>query len=148
MSCKRVTSHIVALLHVKSQQHPATIILFLLTSSQHKLGVAASEADAAPEFHAQVLPAGTAPTDKTHTPNPDLNNQKMYTNAAETITGSTSKDVHKNIGSGGDGEGGGGLVGLAQGHSQGNAKDALEPPTKGADIKSAEDREPVSADQS
>ncbi|USP80244.1 uncharacterized protein yc1106_07518 [Curvularia clavata] len=60
--------------------------------------------DAAPEFHAQTLPPGTAPADKTFTPNPDTNNQKMYQSASDTLQGATSSDVHTGLGHPGQGQ--------------------------------------------
>ncbi|CAN9098575.1 unnamed protein product [Alternaria alternata] len=84
--------------------------------------------DAVPEFHAQTLPAGTAPASKTFQPNPDLNNQKMYHQASDTLQGATSGDVHTGLGHPGQGQTsqelhdgsrkGQGLTGLA-----GNVKD-------------------------
>lgn len=94
----------------------------LLTILQHKPGVLASEKDRAPEFSAEILPAGTAPADSTYQPDPDLNNQKMYQKASETISGATSADVHTGYGHPGQGQtsselrhdksGGQGLTGL------------------------------------
>lgn len=70
----------------------------------HKPGVQVSEKDRAPEFSAQTLPAGTAPADSTFEPNPDLNNQKIYQKASDTITGATSGDVHTGLGHPGQGQ--------------------------------------------
>ncbi|KAF2259350.1 hypothetical protein CC78DRAFT_586083 [Lojkania enalia] len=69
-----------------------------LESSGHKPGVLASEKDRAPEFHAQTLPPGTAPSEATYEPNPDLNNQRMYQAASTTIGGATTADVHTGLG--------------------------------------------------
>lgn len=71
--------------------------------SQHQMGVQASPNDRIPEFHAQTLPAGTAPKDRTFQPNPDLNNQGMYQDASTTLGGATSKDVHTGLGHPGQG---------------------------------------------
>ncbi|KAJ4360140.1 uncharacterized protein N0V89_000700 [Didymosphaeria variabile] len=60
--------------------------------------------DAVPEFSTQTLPAGTAPASSTYTPNPDLNNQKMYQDASSTIGGATSADVHTGLGHPGSGQ--------------------------------------------
>ncbi|KAF1837409.1 hypothetical protein BDW02DRAFT_586668 [Decorospora gaudefroyi] len=60
--------------------------------------------DAAPEFSAQTLPAGSAPSGKTFTPNPDLNNQKMYHAASDTLQGATSADLHAGLGHPGQGQ--------------------------------------------
>jgi hypothetical protein len=96
--------------------------------------------DAAPEFSAQVLPAGSAPASNSFQPNPDLNNQKMYQDASSTITGATSGDVHTGLGHPGQGQtsnelhhpdkkGGSGLAGLAGSVEQGNVKDLKDDPT-------------------
>ncbi|KAJ9298108.1 hypothetical protein DTO271G3_3713 [Paecilomyces variotii] len=84
----------------------------------HQLGVKASPADYAPEFHAQVLPPGTAPASSSYQPNPinetpgQANNpdalrghgkESTYT-AANSIPGATSKDVHRGLGHPGVGE--------------------------------------------
>jgi hypothetical protein len=64
--------------------------------------------DAVPEFHAQTLPAGTAPSDRTFQPNtqslipgqyqdPNIASD-VQTRGDETIPGATSRDVHKGIG--------------------------------------------------
>jgi hypothetical protein len=84
--------------------------------------------DAKPEFHAETLPAGTAPPESTFQPNPDVNNQKMFHQASDTLQGATSGDVHTGLGHPGQGQssselhdgskGGQGLAGLA-----GNVKD-------------------------
>ncbi|RMZ73060.1 phosphatidylinositol n-acetylglucosaminyltransferase gpi3 subunit [Pyrenophora seminiperda CCB06] len=60
--------------------------------------------DAAPEYHAQTLPAGSAPAHSTHTPNPDLNNQGVYHHASDTLQGATSADVHTGHGHPGQGQ--------------------------------------------
>jgi hypothetical protein len=96
--------------------------------------------DAAPEFTAQVLPAGSAPASNSYQPNPELNNQKMYQSASSTITGATSGDVHTGLGHPGQGQtsnelrhadkkGGNGLAGLADNVGQGNVKDLKDDPT-------------------
>jgi hypothetical protein len=71
---------------------------------QHKPGVLASEKDRAPEFSAHTVPAGSAPASSTYTPNPDLNNQKMYQDASTTLQGATSADVHTGLGHPGQGQ--------------------------------------------
>lgn len=61
--------------------------------------------DAVPEFSAQTLPAGSAPSDRTFQPpsvvaqteNPDLE-EELRTSAEESLLGSTSKDVNRGIG--------------------------------------------------
>ncbi|KAH7406862.1 hypothetical protein DE146DRAFT_778367 [Phaeosphaeria sp. MPI-PUGE-AT-0046c] len=98
--------------------------------------------DAASEFSAETLPAGSAPTSKTYQPNPDLNNQKMFQDASATLTGATSGDVHTGLGHPGQGQtskelhhekkGGQGLAGLADSVGQGNVKDLKDDPTHAA----------------
>jgi hypothetical protein len=50
------------------------------------------------------LPAGTAPSDATYQPNPDINNQKMYQSASSTLQGADSADVHTGLGHPGQGQ--------------------------------------------
>ncbi len=101
-----------------------------------------SEADRAPEFHAETLPAGSAPKSKTFTPNPDLNNQKTFTSASSTLVGADSGSVHTGLGHPGQGQssselrdnsthsgGSGGLAGLKENHGQGNVADLKDDPT-------------------
>ncbi|MCJ1409748.1 hypothetical protein MMC19_003831 [Ptychographa xylographoides] len=83
-----------------------------MTTSGHAPGVLVGN-DAAPEFHAQTLPAGTAPADRTFKPDPinetpgqALNDDTMrshgkestYTSAESTLGGATSGDVHSGLG--------------------------------------------------
>ncbi|KAF2466430.1 uncharacterized protein BDR25DRAFT_268976 [Lindgomyces ingoldianus] len=75
-----------------------------MMTSGHKPGVLASEADRAPEFSAQPLPAGRAPKSSTYEPNPDLHNQGMYQAASSTLTGADSADVHTGYGHPGQGQ--------------------------------------------
>jgi hypothetical protein len=113
-----------------------------LTASQHQPGKIVSEADAAPEFSAQTLPAGTAPKESTFTPNPDINNQKTYTNALNDLNGADSGSVHTGLGHPGQGQssselrdnsthsgGSGGLAGLKENHGQGNVASLKDDPT-------------------
>lgn len=107
-------------------------------TSQHQPGKLVGN-DAAPEFHAEVLPAGSAPASKTYQPNPDLNNQKMYQDASSTITGATSGDVHTGLGHPGQGQtskelrhsdkkDGTGLAGRASSVEQGNVRSLKDDP--------------------
>jgi len=78
-----------------------------LTTKGHQPGVLATAADKAPEFHAESLPAGTAPSAKTHTPNPDPADQYEadgHPAASSTIPGATSADVHTGYGHPGSGQ--------------------------------------------
>ncbi|KAI9850230.1 MAG: hypothetical protein M1824_003577 [Vezdaea acicularis] len=79
-----------------------------LTTKGHAPGVKASPADHAPEFHAQTLPAGTAPPERTFAPNPteevpaqtanpDVDPEGV-TSAADTLGGASSKDVARTEG--------------------------------------------------
>lgn len=63
--------------------------------------------DAAPDFHAQTLRAGTSPPDRTFYPNPlstipgqsyPNSNRGTWQNAQSTIGGATSQDVYKGMG--------------------------------------------------
>ena len=75
--------------------------------------------DAVPEFHAQTLPAGTAPKESTFQPNPisevpgQANNDDVLrahgkestkVNASDTLGGATSADVHTGYGHPGQGQ--------------------------------------------
>jgi len=76
-----------------------------LTTHGHKPGVIASKADAAPEFSAQTLPAGSAPSSKTYTPNPEtIDPSASKPSASETLQGDTSADVHTGLGHPGQGQ--------------------------------------------
>jgi hypothetical protein len=113
-----------------------------LTTLQHAPGKLVSEADRAPEFHAQTLPAGSAPASKTFTPNPDLNNQGTFTSASSTLVGADSRTVHDGLGHPGQGQtsselhdnskksggAGAGLAGLADNVEQGNVRDLKDLP--------------------
>ncbi|MCJ1420837.1 hypothetical protein MMC32_007196 [Xylographa parallela] len=83
-----------------------------MMTSGHKPGMKVGN-DAAPEFSAQVLPAGSAPADRTFEPNPinetpgQANNddtlrahgkESTYTSASDTLGGATSGDVHTGLG--------------------------------------------------
>jgi hypothetical protein len=122
------------------QVSPASGQIFSMKAytAQHQPGKLVGN-DAAGEFNAQVLPAGSAPASKTHQPNPDLNNQKMYQDASSTITGATSADVHTGLGHPGQGQssnelrhadkkGGQGLTGLADSVGQGDVKSLKDDP--------------------
>lgn len=113
-----------------------------LTILQHQPGKLVSEADRAPEFHAETLPAGTAPKSSTYTPNPDINNQKTFTSASSTLVGADSGSVHTGLGHPGQGQtsselhdnskqsgGSGGLAGLKENYVQGNVADLKDDPT-------------------
>lgn len=80
---------------------------------QHQLGSKKSSNDRAPDFHAQVLPPGSAPADSTHQPNPihaipsQANNDNVlrshgkegrYTGAMDAYPGATSGSVHRSMG--------------------------------------------------
>ncbi|KAK4986859.1 hypothetical protein LTR66_007742 [Elasticomyces elasticus] len=79
-----------------------------ITTHGHKPGKIVSEADAAPEFHAQVIPAGTAPPDRTFKPNnlgevppaqdKSAGSEAEQTSASDTLGGATSADVNKGVG--------------------------------------------------
>ncbi|KAF9695714.1 hypothetical protein EKO04_006592 [Ascochyta lentis] len=113
-----------------------------LMTGGHQPGKIVSEADRAPEFHAETLPAGTAPKADTFTPNPDINNQKTFTSASSTLVGADSGSVHTGLGHPGQGQtsselhdgskqsgGGGGLAGLKENYEQGNVADLKDDPT-------------------
>lgn len=96
--------------------------------------------DAAPEFSAKTLPAGSAPADRTFAPNPisevpgqaDNDNvlrshgkESTQTTASSTLGGATSGEVHTGLGKPVQGENtrdrGGGLAGVgASGAASGN----------------------------
>ncbi|KAK8103104.1 hypothetical protein PG984_016250 [Apiospora sp. TS-2023a] len=72
-----------------------------MTTKGHKPGVLVGN-DAKPEFHAEQLPAGTAPREATYQPRPaeGENNAAVQStpDAASTLTGATSADVHQGYG--------------------------------------------------
>jgi len=72
-----------------------------LTTSGHKPGVIASKADAAPEFQAETLPAGTAPSSRTFQPQNDaVDPESVRQNAQDSLPGATSADVGAGVISG------------------------------------------------
>ncbi|KAF2461803.1 hypothetical protein BDY21DRAFT_329697 [Lineolata rhizophorae] len=89
-----------------------------MTTKGHAPGVLASEADRAPEFHAQTLPPGTAPREATFRPNantevpPTTNYARSdavdpdapTVDASATIGGATSADMHQGLGHPGQGQ--------------------------------------------
>jgi hypothetical protein len=80
---------------------------------QHAIGTKVGN-DAVPEFHAQTLPAGASPSDRTFQPNAtsEVPGQAMnpniakgtWTSASDTIGGATSADVHTGLGHPGSGQ--------------------------------------------
>jgi len=111
----------------------------------------ASEADRAPEFHAQTLPAGSAPTEETFKPNnagevppvPGQADKETQQNSAQaTMPGATSADVHTGLGHPGQGQtsqelhhdgshsnkkGGSGITGVASGAQSYDTVDKRDP---------------------
>lgn len=91
-------------------------MVILSNLSQHKPGVRASEADNAPEFHAQAVPSGTAPAEDLYQPNPsdevpplanrarNADPESGTASAADTLGGATSADVHTGLGHPGQGQ--------------------------------------------
>ncbi|KAB2569237.1 uncharacterized protein LTHEOB_5268 [Lasiodiplodia theobromae] len=79
-----------------------------LEKGGHKPGVLATKADKAPEFHAQTLPAGSAPASHTHIPNPTTSSlppdTTTTTSASDTLLGATSADVYTGLGHPGQGQ--------------------------------------------
>ncbi|KAL5333274.1 hypothetical protein BJX70DRAFT_406352 [Aspergillus crustosus] len=80
---------------------------------KHAVGVKASPADRAPEFHAQTQTPGTAPSGSSYQANPidhpgeqALNpnvershgKESVKTTAEQSLQGATSKDVHRGLG--------------------------------------------------
>ncbi|CZR54281.1 uncharacterized protein PAC_04164 [Phialocephala subalpina] len=84
-----------------------------LTTKGHAPGTKVGN-DAAPEFHAETIPAGTAPSSRTFEPqtqneipgqamNPHIS-KETWTKAEDTIGGATSVDVHTGYGHPGSGQ--------------------------------------------
>ncbi|CAD6574976.1 MAG: hypothetical protein ASARMPREDX12_007048 [Alectoria sarmentosa] len=111
-----------------------------MSEPKHKPGVLVGN-DTVPEFHAKTLPPGSAPADRTFTPNTssmvpgqadnssverDHGKESTKTTASSTLGGATSADVHTGMGHPGQGQtsnelrhgknnskkGGGGLAGV------------------------------------
>ncbi|KAH6682013.1 hypothetical protein B0J14DRAFT_228790 [Halenospora varia] len=79
-----------------------------LTTKGHAVGTRVGN-DAAPEFHAQTLAAGTAPSPNTQSeiPGQAMNpntTKETWTSAQDTIGGATSADVHTGYGHPGQGQ--------------------------------------------
>lgn len=75
----------------------------LIRYLQHQPGQINSEADAAPEFNAKVLLAGTAPTSKTFEPSNEADVPATGVTAADTLGGADSAQVHQGYGHPGSG---------------------------------------------
>ncbi|KAF8241972.1 hypothetical protein K440DRAFT_607998 [Wilcoxina mikolae CBS 423.85] len=82
----------------KPRDHP-------MTTKGHKPGLKTSPADSIPTFQAQTLPPGTAPKDRSFTPNniENIIGDSIYPTGTEGIPGSTSADVHTGYGHPGQG---------------------------------------------
>ncbi|KAM0340754.1 hypothetical protein ACHAPU_010345 [Fusarium lateritium] len=69
-----------------------------LTTKGHAPGVLVGN-EAAPEFHVEQLPAGTAPPENTFQPNPENEiPAEGAVSASDTLGGVTSADVHTGLG--------------------------------------------------
>jgi len=69
------------------------------------MGVQASPNDRVPEYHAETLPAGTAPKSRTFQPNPSPEDSGIpVPNPDRSFPGATSADVHTGLGHPGQGE--------------------------------------------
>lgn len=85
---------------------------YLLTISKHAPGIKVGN-DRYPEFNLEKHPPGTAPQENTFSPNAESTipgqaenataNPSTVTKASDTITGSTSADVHQGLGHPGSG---------------------------------------------
>ncbi|KAI1800236.1 hypothetical protein F4811DRAFT_540153 [Daldinia bambusicola] len=93
-----------------------------LTTTGHKPGVKVGN-DAAPEFHAEKYPPGTAPREHTFQPRPDgetpaeapnVESQQL-TDPADTLGGTTSQAVYTGLGKPIQGQSGAELHGKLQG---------------------------------
>ncbi|KAJ5625263.1 hypothetical protein N7510_001572 [Penicillium lagena] len=84
-----------------------------MTTKGHQPGRKVNEADQRPTFEAQTFPEGTAPASSSHVPNPISNpgsqalnpdvlrahgKESVHTAPGDTLTGSTSADVHRGLG--------------------------------------------------
>lgn len=78
---------------------------FSSDTRQHQPGKLVGK-DAAPEFSAETLPAGTAPASRTFKPNPvdDVPAGQNAPSASDTIGGATSADVSTGLGHPGSGQ--------------------------------------------
>lgn len=102
-----MTTHGVSTPASREVEPSSSVWAFPCTNNcQHQPGVLATEADRVPEFSAQILPAGTAPPERTFKPNPtkEVPLSESNPSAADTIQGSTSADVHTGLGHPGSGQ--------------------------------------------
>lgn len=151
--------------------HPNNVHCSLLTAQQHKPGVLVGN-DAAPEFSAQTLPAGSAPESKTFQPQNDADipppQQGVPQASATDFPGATSGDVNTGLGKPVQGQTSnelrhdtqrtGGLDGLKSGaqgktvdahdplHADQRALDKDEAVVGRSDVPSAEERIPESSE--
>lgn len=108
--------------------------------------------DTHPEFHAEQYPAGTAPPKDTF--QPQTSKEEGRYSAADSLSGSSSADVHRSVGAGQTGGGqrkreGAGLEGVGASASdpikdQGLDRDHDQGPKSGG-LKSATEQEPARA---
>ncbi|KAI4145918.1 MAG: hypothetical protein LQ340_006123 [Diploschistes diacapsis] len=127
--------------------------------------------DARPEFHAQTLPAGSAPAESTFQPNPisevpgQANNDAVLrshgkestkVSASDTLGGATSRDVHTGYGHPGQGQTsadakhartqGQGLVGVGASGAQATmaaADERVDPRQRGVERETARQKDTV-----
>ncbi|PGH03027.1 hypothetical protein GX51_04345 [Blastomyces parvus] len=82
----------------KGEFHPSARRSPPMEIHGHKPGTKASPADYAPEFHAQTLPAGTAPADRTFAPHTGGMAQEEGTHAIDALGGADSRELNKGLG--------------------------------------------------
>ncbi|KAH0352906.1 hypothetical protein KCU81_g1633, partial [Aureobasidium melanogenum] len=118
-----------------------------LTTTGHQPGKLVGN-DAAPEFHAETLPAGTAPPEHTFKPNNIAEAPPVSggTTAGETIGGATSQQVHTGLGHPGQGQTSAELHHDGQSHNK-NPGTGLDGLKSGAQGKTVDARLPEHAGQ-
>ncbi|OAX84866.1 hypothetical protein ACJ72_00768 [Emergomyces africanus] len=83
---------------VRGEFHPSGHRSHPLEAHGHKPGKKVSPADYVPEFHAQTLPAGTAPPDRTFASHTAGQAPEEGTPAIEALGGADSRELNKGLG--------------------------------------------------
>ncbi|EEH10298.1 conserved hypothetical protein [Histoplasma capsulatum G186AR] len=78
--------------------HPSAPRSPPLEKHGHKPGTKASPTDYVPEFHAQTLPAGSAPSGRTFAPHPSGQAPEEGTPAIDALGGADSRELNRGLG--------------------------------------------------
>ncbi|EQL30130.1 hypothetical protein RJZ56_002069 [Blastomyces dermatitidis] len=82
----------------KGEFHPSAPRSPPMETHGHKPGTKVSPADYAPEFHAQTLPAGSAPEDRTFVSHTGGQPPEERTSAVDALGGADSRELNRGLG--------------------------------------------------